>query len=319
MKKPQEQILQDNSVKIGNLTKEPKQELFLMSPTVDFCFKELMESERVRRGFIAAVLHVLPEDIKTTTIMPSNLRKGHKDEKLGILDIRIIMQNKTQIDIEMQVGPFECWPERTLFYLSKMYTSQIESGDPYSTLAKCIHIGILNHIIYPEWQGFHSCFHIREDMRGSLYTDKLEFHVIELPKMKNMGEPQDELQQWVRFLNGKRKEDFMEMASKNEYIEDAYNILKNISADEMKRLEYEAREKAIRDYNHQMYTSKQSGIREGIERGIERGIEQGLERGIELMSQLTQKMVADNRTEELMKAITDKNLRMRLLEEYNIQ
>lgn len=61
-------------------------------------------------------------------------------------------------------------------------------------------------------------------MRGSLYTDKLEFHILELPKLKSEGEPKDELQQWVKSLNGKRKEEFMEMSSKNEYIDEAYNI-----------------------------------------------------------------------------------------------
>lgn len=302
MKKRQEQKPQDNSVNIQKTSKEPKQEHFLMRPTVDFCFKELMEYERVRRGFLAAVLHVKPEEIKTTTLLPPNLRKGHKEEKLGILDIRIIMQDKTQIDIEMQVGPFEFWTERTLFYLSKIFASQIESGEPYGTLAKCIHIGILDFIIYPDSDEFHSCFHIREDKRASLYSDKMEFHVIELPKIMKLGEPQDELQQWVRFFNGKEKEDFMEMASKNEYIEDAYNVLENISADKMKRLEYEAREKAIRDYNHQMYTSKQSGIREGMQQGI----------------QLALQMAADNRTEELMKSFTDKSLQIKLLEEYKL-
>ena len=34
---------------------------FIMRPKVDFCFKELMEDAEVRRGFIAAVLHILQE------------------------------------------------------------------------------------------------------------------------------------------------------------------------------------------------------------------------------------------------------------------
>lgn len=38
------------------------------------------------------------------------------------------------------------------------------------------------------------------------------------------------------------------MANKNEYIGEAWETLMELSADERKRLEYEAREKAIRDY-----------------------------------------------------------------------
>jgi len=41
-----------------------------------------------------------------------------------------------------------------------------------------------------------------------------------------------------------------------------------LSADEEKRLEYEAREKAIRDYNWQMKSNWRSGHEEGIKEGI---------------------------------------------------
>ena len=49
-------------------------------------------------------------------------------------------------------------------------------------------------------------------------------------------------------------------AEKSEYIKKAYEDLTRISADEEKRLEYEAREKAIRDYNTQMYSVRKQGI-----------------------------------------------------------
>ena len=59
------------------------------------------------------------------------------------------------------------------------------------------------------------------------------------------------------------------MAKQNEYMEEAVNTLFELSADEKKRLEYEAREKAIRDYNSQMNSARQSGLADGIEQGIE--------------------------------------------------
>ena len=35
---------------------------FIILPTVDFCFKELMQNEKVRKGIIVALLGVRPED-----------------------------------------------------------------------------------------------------------------------------------------------------------------------------------------------------------------------------------------------------------------
>ena len=80
------------------------------------------------------------------------------------------------------------------------------------------------------------------------------------------------------------------MADKNEYISTAYERLKNISADDRKRFEYEAMEKAIRDHNHLMFTARKRGIEEGIEQGIEKGIEQGLERGLKASIHICRKL-----------------------------
>ena len=74
--------------------------------------------------------------------------------------------------------------------------------------------------------------------------------------------------QWMEFFSGKTQEDFKTMAKQNEYMEEAVNTLFELSADEKKRLEYEAREKAIRDYNTQMQSAEQRGKELGMELAI---------------------------------------------------
>ncbi len=83
--------------------KKEKTTQFLMKPKVDFCFKELMEDEEVRNAFLAAVLGINVEDVVESRILPSHLRQKDKDEKLGILDVRVLLNNREQIDIEIQV------------------------------------------------------------------------------------------------------------------------------------------------------------------------------------------------------------------------
>lgn len=252
-------------IKNDNHTADKKTETFLMCPTVDFCFKELMRNEKVRKGLIAAFINSKPEDILETVLLNTNLHKEFQEEKLGILDVRVLMHDKSQIDLEMQVLSFPFWEERTLFYICKMYAEQIERGDDYDVLAKCIHISILNFPFLQETQEYYSCFHLRDDKNGNIYSDKLEFHVLELSKIKNNQEPESELLQWGKFLNGKKEEDFIAMAEMNEYINEAYEVLKRMSGDKEKKLEYEAREKAIRDHNHLMHMAKKEGFNQGIE------------------------------------------------------
>jgi len=58
------------------------------------------------------------------------------------------------------------------------------------------------------------------------------------------------------------------VASKDKYIASAYQKLQVISQDKQKRLEYEAREKTIRDYNQSMFEAEQRGRESGREEGI---------------------------------------------------
>jgi len=93
----------------------------------------------------------------------------------------------------------------------------------------------------------------------------MEFHVIELPKLPaGLKEDCTELELWAKFINAERKEDFDMLAEKNPYIDSAYRQLQIISQDKQKRMEYEAREKAVRDYNQSMYEAEQRGEQRGI-------------------------------------------------------
>lgn len=87
---------------------------------------------------------------------------------------------------------------------------------------------------------------------------------------------------WMRFLGGKNREEFEDMAKKDEYIEEAYNELKKLSHDEQMRMEYELRQKAIRDHNMMMKTARKHGYESGYEMGEKHGYEVGEKHGYEV-------------------------------------
>ena len=281
---------------------------FLMKPKVDFAFKEIMMNANARIGFLSAILKLNPAEIKETQILNTNFRKLHEDDKQGILDVRILMNNMVEIDIEIQLAELKVWADRSLFYLSKMYVEQIEVGDTYKVFKRCVSISLLNFILFQDTEEFYSCFHLWEDTRHTLYTDKMEFHVLEFPKLpKELQEDSSDILLWAKFINAEQKEEFDMLAAKNPYIKSAYEQLQLISQDKTKRLEYEAREKAIRDYNQLMYEAKEQGFQQGKEQGFqqgkEQGIQEGMEQGIERGSQqklieLIQKKIKKNKTIE---------------------
>lgn len=258
-----------------------QQDNFIMLPTVDFCFKELMQNEKVRRGILSALLKVDPQEIEQTKLMPTILRKEHFEDKFGILDVRILMKDGTQIDLEMQVYYFEFWKNRNIFYLAKMFTDQIKEGEGYDTIKRCIHVSILDFIHFPEDKEWYHYISFCDGKTGKQYTDLMGIYVLELKKLPEEVQDEDAMIRWMRFFGGKCREDFEHMAKKDEYIGEAYEVLQRLSADELKRLEYETRQKAIRDYNTQMNSAERRGIQQGIEQGRKQGIEQGRKQGIE--------------------------------------
>ena len=101
--------------------------------------------------------------------------------------------------------------------------------------------------------------------------------MVELPKLpKELKEDSDEILLWAKFINAEKKEEFDMLAERNPYIEKAYEKLQVISRDREKRLEYEAREKAILDYNQMMLEAREGGLKDGLKQGLEKGREEGI-------------------------------------------
>ena len=96
------------------------------------------------------------------------------------------------------------------------------------------------------------------------------------------------------------------MAKKDEYIGEAYNELKKLSHDEQMRMEYELRQKAIRDHNMMMKTARkhgyesgyEAGEKHGYEAGEKHGYEAGEKHGYEMGERLAMKKVIDKLTGE---------------------
>lgn len=59
-------------------------------------------------------------------MMKKETKKQKKEEKYGILDVHIRLNNGERMNIEMQSTSYDYWQERSLFYLSKMYTDKFE-------------------------------------------------------------------------------------------------------------------------------------------------------------------------------------------------
>ncbi|HJA11545.1 MAG TPA: Rpn family recombination-promoting nuclease/putative transposase [Candidatus Mediterraneibacter merdipullorum] len=285
----------ENSIKQDN-------DNFIMLPTVDVCFKALMNNPKVRKGFVAAILRKEPETVRETVLLPTELTQEYPEDKLGILDVRVMLEDGSQIDMEMQVAYFAYWDARVLFYLSKMFSEQLKKGEAYGTLKKCIHVSILDFVYFPEDEECCRTISFCDEKTGKRYTDLMEIQILELKKLPADVKSGDDLINWMRFFGGKTRKEFAAMAKTDEYIDEAFKELKKLSADDRAKYEYEARERAIRDYNSQMSSALMQGRQQGMKQGIEQGIKQGIEQG---MKDVVEKLSGKGMSQEEIAALLD--------------
>ena len=263
---------------------EKDKETKTLSPKLDVVFQALfgeIGNERITKGFLETILKRKIESIDLSK--NPILRREFKDDKLGVLDILAELDGKEKCNIEMQLIDQSNIIERILYYWSRLYTRQIKTGEDYSLLEKTIVILITDFKIENlEELDYHSRWKIMENKQGKkiILTQKLEIDIIELPKIIGKEKEQDNLLDWLYFLENPKSERVTEKMKENENLKEAVKKLDNLSEDEKMQRIADLRQKAIMDEKAIYEKGLEVGIEKGMKEGIQRGIEKGIEKGI---------------------------------------
>ncbi len=288
----------------------------IISLQYDYCFKHLFLNENIRRYFVSDALGLPLEEIRSVRLANPYLWKRFRQQKQGILDVIIELNDDRKVNVELQIKMISHWDRRSLFYLSKMYTEDLLIGQKYYRLRKCISINILGFNLddRPE---YHKVYRLRDET-GHEYSDMLEIRVIELNKPLNGTDPMDD---WIRLFNAKTEEelDMLQTTTKNRGILEAIKEVRIMNLGKTMRALYEGHMKQIRDQYARDEYVRTEGIEQGMEQGIEQGMAQGIEQGMEQVNRLNLRLIEDNRLEDLKRAAEDKTYLEKLLKEYGIR
>ena len=100
--------------------------------TNDYIFKRIFAkkgNESILKDLLNAILGIKIKEIEV--MADTNLEKEIETRKLGILDIKAVLNNDTIIDIEIQILNRHNMIERTLYYWSGLYYNQLQKGEEY--------------------------------------------------------------------------------------------------------------------------------------------------------------------------------------------
>lgn len=174
--------------------------------------------------------------------------KDSPRDKQSILDIRARTTEGEIINVEMQLFNKYDTEKRTLFYWSKQYSGQLQEGQPYSQLKRCVTINILNYALLSN-DLYHNVFHLREDRTGISLIDDIEIHFLELPKLDEQAISIEEggLVNWLLFLKGADQSKWEVLTMNEPVLKKAMDTLEFLSQDLEARRQYEDRQKFLHD------------------------------------------------------------------------
>lgn len=240
------------------------EEPFNICLTNNYAFLKIFKKEENVKGFLIDLLNLKEKQIKKIEIKDPFTSGENKEEKEGILDIKLTLNGNKKINIEMQNTYQEDWAERSLFYNCRMFTEGFKKGEPYWKLSPCIHIGILNFNMMKS-PGYYHKVTLRDEKTNELYSRKFQFHMIELKKTKTTkGKARKHpLYRWARLIAATTWEEVAQESAGNRYMERIQEEMVKMSQDERDRYLYLREEMAASDRVSQLQSAENRGVRAG--------------------------------------------------------
>ena len=254
----------NNSVNEELKIKTTDEEPFNICLTNNYAFLKIFKKEENVKGFLIDLLNLKEKQIKKIEIKDPFTSGENKEEKEGILDIKLTLNGNKKINIEMQNTYQEDWTERSLFYNCRMFTEGFKKGEPYWKLSPCIHVGILNFNMMKS-PGYYHKVTLRDEKTNELYSRKFQFHMIELKKTKTAkGKARKHpLYRWARLIAATTWEEVAQESAGNRYMERIQEEMVKMSQDERDRYLYLREAMAASDRVSQLQTAENRGVRAG--------------------------------------------------------
>jgi len=234
----------------------------------DYAFKRIFGTEEntdILQDLLECILDILPENIAGLELLDKEFHKEILTEKLGILDIKLRLKDKTIINIEIQNRWRGDFPERSVYYWSKMYNESIKQGQDYTNLPKCITINLIGKGFNKNKRLHNKYFVMEKDTKEPLFS-KLEIHIINLETAKLLDESNykdiktKRLLSWLKFIETDDREVRKMLAQNSKTMKKANAAIEVMEMSPRDKWLYESRMK----YQHDMASEKHEGYTEGV-------------------------------------------------------
>lgn len=179
----------------------------------------------------------------------------------GLLMALLQRDEKEIINIEIQARHQPFWIERSLTYLCKNF-DHLKSGEDYSKVKPCIHIGILESDIFDKtderYTGeMYSEYRLQNVKTGTEYSSKFIIKVLLLNHLEDeLVDKSSKLYYWARLFKAKSWEELKNISEGDDRMQSYVGTIRTLTEEEKVAMACEARERYMRDIATYEYVIK---------------------------------------------------------------
>ena len=235
----------------------------------DIVFKRIFAHKGNEEFLIQFLSALLKVNITSIDIMHDiHLEKDIEEDKLGILDVRAIIDKKEIVNIEIQIKDLKNIVQRSTFYASKIVSNQLVQAEQYQNIKPVIAICILDYEFLPYEDYINDTKTVLSNHRDYEINPYVKYIYIELPKFrKSVKKYDDIISQWLTFIDGVNSRGLEEAMEKNETVRKAQEELEYLEGDEAFKRKVELKEKYEKDMNSAIHYGKEEGMKKGLQEG----------------------------------------------------
>ncbi len=217
--------------------------------TNDYMFRAVFQSSnKALRGLICSLLHLADSEVTSVEITNPILLGDSIDDKEFRLDIHLLLNDRTRINLEMQIANRLNWPNRSVMYLCRSY-DQLNRGQDYKDAGPAVHIGLLDYTLFEDHPEFYAAYKLINIKNHRVYNDDLTLYVADLTRI-DLATEEDKryhIDSWARLMKASTWEELRMTASEDEALYEAAKALYYTCSDEEIRIRCLEREEYYQD------------------------------------------------------------------------
>ena len=191
--------------------------------TNDYMFRAVLQSNnKALRGLICSLLHLTEKEVFSVEITNPIILGESVESKEVRLDINVLLNNRTMINLEMQVANQLNWQSRSVVYLCRSYDS-LNHGQDYNEAKSVIHIGFLDYTLFRSRPEFYASYKLINVKNYQKYSDNITLNVVDLTRI-DLATEEDKvyhIDSWAKLLKATTWEEVNMLAAKDENMREA--------------------------------------------------------------------------------------------------